>query len=75
MKIEDNWQDVGIYFVGFYVNIKGHERRLIKKTLVLEQEVVDCDVEDVKKIIKDKFQGVCEILYVDIFEESALKMI
>lgn len=72
MKIEDNWQDVGIYFVGFYVNIKGHERRLIKKTLVLEQEIVDCDVE---KIIIDKFQGVCEVLYVDIFDDSALKMI
>lgn len=72
MRIEDHWQDVGIFFVGFYVNIKENERKLIKKTLVFEHGIADCEV---KKIIKDKFQGVCEVLYVDVIEESALKMI
>lgn len=72
MRIEDNWKDVAIYFVEFHVEIKGYGRKLIKKTLVLEQEISDYEVE---KIIKKKFQGVCEVRYVDILDESALKMI
>ncbi len=71
MKIELNWEDVEIYAVAFYVKKLDGTSMLLHRNLVFK---VGVNEKKIMELIKTKFSNVSKIHYIDLIDESALKL-
>lgn len=71
MKIELHWEDVEIYAVAFYVKRTNGASMLLHRNLVFKTGVNE---KKIIEIIKTKFSNVYKIDYIDLIDESALKL-
>lgn len=60
--IEDNWRDGIIYYVEFTTKTN----KKVTKALVLD---VEFSLEDVAKIISEKFQNIVSINHIDFWDD------
>lgn len=67
MKIEDYWKDVTIYVAEFIVNQGTAAEKRLSRCLVFDEEV---SVHEATNHVKNKFNNVDEILYIDLFDEG-----
>lgn len=70
MSIEDTWEDCTVYLVGFFVKQDGISK-LIHKTLIFSSIY---SLESVKEHMHEKFKGITDIDYIDIWNDDALRL-